>query len=439
MSDDRAENDRISPQTAGEIGERLKAVRRRRGMSLRVVAGLAGVSAPYLSMVETGKRSLDRYSLIRDLAEALRVPASDLAPGLSEARADSQAPSVACRDAGPEPGDSIALVTEHEPDLGDELGAIEAARRAGATDVGAAAMEQLEQLVDVLAMAYPSTAPSKLLSKAGTWLEYVTGMLGGRMTLSEHRGLLVISGWLSLLTATSLIDLRRGQAAEAYLNTAMRMAGEAGHAELGAWCLETQAWQAVSSGQYSRAVSLAQGAEHLAPRGSSALIQATAQEGRAWSRLGAARDTYDALARVEALVSPLAVPDQPEHHYHYDPSKAEAYVATTLSWLGDPAAVDIARSVLTRMESSPGARPRRAVAARIDLALALVGAGQEDEATGIALEAVRSPYLVPSNYWRADEVANVLRTNEPEGSSVLREAISARRLRQPESSETADS
>ncbi len=92
VSDDRAKNDRISPEAASEIGERLKAVRQRRGMTLRVVAGLAGVSAPYLSMVETGKRSLDRYSLIRDLAEALRVPASDLAPELSEARAKQSLP-----------------------------------------------------------------------------------------------------------------------------------------------------------------------------------------------------------------------------------------------------------------------------------------------------------------------------------------------------------
>ena len=28
------------------------------------------------------------------------------------------------------------------------------------------------------------------------------------------------------------------------------------------------------------------------------------------------------------------MPDRPEHHYRYDPPKAQMYVATTLSWLG---------------------------------------------------------------------------------------------------------
>jgi len=209
------------------------------------------------------------------------------------------------------------------------------------------------------------------------------------------------------------------------------MAGEAGHPELSAWCLETRAWKALSDGDYERAASFARGAQSLAPRGSSALIQSTAQEGRAWARLGTSGDTYDALARVEALVSPLPVPNHPEHHYRYDPAKAEAYVATTLSWLGDPAAVDIARSVLAKMESPDDPRPRRAVAARIDLALALARAGKPDEAAGITLEAITSPYLVPSNYWRADEVIAAVEPSDPDGSRVLREAITARRRALP--------
>ncbi len=114
-SDDRAENDRISSDAASEIGQRLKAVRQRRGMSLRVVAGLAGVSAAYLSMVETGKRSLDRYSLIRDLAEALRVPASDLAPSLSEGGVKPNLPRPATTESGIRP----ALVHEDKPAIDD--------------------------------------------------------------------------------------------------------------------------------------------------------------------------------------------------------------------------------------------------------------------------------------------------------------------------------
>jgi hypothetical protein len=52
-------------------------------MSLHVLAGLAGLSAAYLSMVENGKRKLDRYSRIVALADALGVPPGELAPGMT--------------------------------------------------------------------------------------------------------------------------------------------------------------------------------------------------------------------------------------------------------------------------------------------------------------------------------------------------------------------
>lgn len=359
-------------------------------------------------------------ALISRLASGRQQPSAQIARRLDEILA-----------AGGELSDMASMAPDPGLVFGDELGAIEAARRAGATEVGAMTVERLEQAVDSLAMAYPSSAPAKLLSRTGAYLAYATGLLGRKLTLSEHRRLLVTSGWLSLLVATSLIDLRRYDAAGAYLTTARQMAGEAEHPELSAWCLETCAWQAVSDGDYARAASLARGAQAVAPRGSSALIQATAQEGRAWARLGASRETHDALARVEALASPLSMPDRPEHHYRYDPAKAEAYVATTLAWIGDPAAVDIARSVLASMESPADPRPRRAVAARIDLALALAGVGKPDEAAGITMEAVTSPYLVPSNYWRADEVIAVVESADQEGALTLREAITARRRALP--------
>ena len=109
--------------------------------------------------------------------------------------------------------------------------------------------------------------------------------------------------------------------------------------------------------------------------------------------------------------SPLCrCPTRPEHHYRYDPAKSEAYAATTLSWLGDPAGEGVARLVLERLESSADGppRPRRAASARLDLSLALIAAGQDDEAAGVALEAVTSGRIVPSNYWRAREVVEAV-------------------------------
>ncbi|WP_432925144.1 hypothetical protein ACQPZZ_31730 [Microbispora sp. CA-135349] len=153
-----------------------------------------------------------------------------------------------------------------------------------------------------------------------------------------------------------------------------------------------------------------------------AYIQATAQEGRAWARLGAARETRDALNRVARLVAPLPVPDRPEHHYRYDPAKSDAYIATTLSWIGDPAAERYARGVLDRLESAGPRRPRRALAARLDLALALVSAEQPEEAGHMTLAALTDPHFVPSHHWRAAEVIRTLEARQAPQATGLRAA-----------------
>jgi transcriptional regulator with XRE-family HTH domain len=306
----------------------------------------------------------------------------------------------------------------------DEIAALELVRQATASNVGGPTLDRLEQAIDHLAIAYAGTPPAKLLQRTRAHLSYVTSLMDARKTLTEHRRLLVAGGWLSLLAATSLIDLRQRDASLAHVHTAASLAAETGHRELSAWCLETRAWLMLINGHYRQAVELSRGAQRVAPRGSSAFIQATAQEGRAWARLGSARETYDALARVETLVSPLPEPDHPEHHYRYDPAKSQAYLATTLAWLGDPAAESYARQVLTRLESAADGppRPRRTASARLDLALALIATERLGEAASTTLDAITSRLLVPSNYWRAEEVISAVAMRSLPESRELQEA-----------------
>jgi transcriptional regulator with XRE-family HTH domain len=63
------------------IGERLRLLRRYRGLTQVELAGLVGVSASMVSMWETGSESLDRRSTIAKLAAALRVSETDLTGG----------------------------------------------------------------------------------------------------------------------------------------------------------------------------------------------------------------------------------------------------------------------------------------------------------------------------------------------------------------------
>src|SRR5207244_3109909 len=140
------------------------------------------------------------------------------------------------------------------------------------------------------------------------------------------------------------------------------------HDEIRAWCYETEAWRVLTAGDYGLARDLSRAAQELAPSSSSVAIQATAQEGRALARLGQPSETYGAIERVNTVVSSMKRPERPEHHYRYDPDKSVAYVATTLAWVGDPAAESYAREIIARLKPAKpnGKWPRRVAAANLD-------------------------------------------------------------------------
>ena len=60
------------------IGERIAIYRRRRGISQAVLAGLVGRSESWLSQVERGTRSVDRLSVLIDIAKVLKVDVGTL-------------------------------------------------------------------------------------------------------------------------------------------------------------------------------------------------------------------------------------------------------------------------------------------------------------------------------------------------------------------------
>lgn len=358
------------------FGPRLRALLDQRGMSYRLLAA----------------RTYYGKSHLHDLATGRKTPTAEAAKRIDDALG-----------AG---GELAAMVNDDErhPLADDEMDALELSRRVAVSDLSPETLQRLEAVADDLAVAYASTPPEELLPRIRRHLAYVANLLDGRKTLAQHRRLLITGGWLALLAATVDIDLRRRSAGEAYLTAAREMAEHADHPEIVAWTYETLAWDRLTVGDFPAAVELSLRAQAMSPKGSSAHIQATAQEGRAWARMGRVEETHDALGRTARLVGPLAVPDRPEHHYRYDPGKALAYVATTLSWIGDPAAESYARDVVAQMETAAILRPRRVASARLDLALALLAAGRPDEAGVIATAAVTSGRVVASNWWRVTEV-----------------------------------
>ncbi len=89
----------VDVEEARTIGARARMIRRRRGLSLEVVAGLAGITAQYLSMLERGLRGFSRRGLLEDLAEALGCSVVDLT-GQPYFLPDRQSADVAAAVAG---------------------------------------------------------------------------------------------------------------------------------------------------------------------------------------------------------------------------------------------------------------------------------------------------------------------------------------------------
>ncbi|MEW2541367.1 helix-turn-helix domain-containing protein [Micromonospora chalcea] len=370
------------------FGAALREFRERRGLSLRSLGQLAHRSKSHLHELEAG----------------LKAPTVDTARHLDRIL---------------DAGGVLARLVDAPIDHAAEAGELRA--RVAASDVSGEVLERIEQGVDDLASSYPTMAPEDLLPLVRRHLAYVVRLLDGRVTLAQQRRLLVAGGWLAVLRATVHIDLRQRGAAAAHLRAARELAEHAEHAEIQAWCLETRAWDVLTQGDYRTALDLSHQAQRVAPKGSSARIQATAQEARAWARIGDVAATRRALERVERLTANLPVPERAEHHYRYDPAKAAAYMATTLAWAGDPAAEQVARAVLTDLDphGDGGARPRRSASARLDLGLALVAADQPDEAVALGAQAVASGRVVPSNWWRAAELlAKVEQSGVPEAAML---------------------
>jgi transcriptional regulator with XRE-family HTH domain len=60
------------------IGARVAYWRKRRGLTQAVLAGLAGLSQPFLSQIESGRRNVERRATLIALARALQVTVADL-------------------------------------------------------------------------------------------------------------------------------------------------------------------------------------------------------------------------------------------------------------------------------------------------------------------------------------------------------------------------
>lgn len=230
------------------VGERLREIRKRRGMSQRELAARSGVSPSAIRKLEQDDYGTPRLETLRALAVALHVPTTRLfgaheTPGASPVVRDHWAPVRAALEAPlPAPSDGVPTVA--------------GVRAAVAAAVPLAAGDRLAELAEVM--------PALLRDAAA-----LADESAGRRVRS---GLLGLAGWM-------LVQTRQFDAAEFALGRALdEAADDLGAAE----AVSTRCWLLLRRGSVGEAARLAEEwADRIEPR----MSRATPAELGAWGWL----------------------------------------------------------------------------------------------------------------------------------------------------------
>jgi tetratricopeptide (TPR) repeat protein len=294
----------------------------------------------------------------------------------------------------------------------DLYGTMELAQQLQASDVGAGTLEALAEAVDLLCRAYPVVPAGTLRDRTQKRLAQINRLLAGRLTLDQHRELLVITGWLTSLLGCVHYDLGEREEAETARRAAFEMGRQVGHGELMGWAHEMSAWFALVEGRYEDVVTAARMGQAVAGT-SSAMVQLTLQEARGLARIGDRREADRALTRGAEVLSSLPMPEHPDHHFVFDHAKWVFYAATCYTWLADDdRAEEHARETIqmhTRPDGTSNA-PMRVADAHIDLGIVHARRGDLDAAVeeGMAAFDIDRRSLSDLAY-RAGDLDRVLR------------------------------
>jgi hypothetical protein len=307
------------------------------------------------------------------------------------------------------------------------------ARQAEASSIGSGTLESLDEAIDRLCRDYPSVSPLILIPRVQRRLGDVEKLLGGRLTLAQHRDLLVAGGWLSTLLACLQFDAGDRDAAEESRDAAFGFAKEAdSHPEILAWTYELLAWFSLVDGRFHDTVDFARTGLQVAS-GTSAAVQLAVQEAKGWSRLGDRNEAEDALRRAGAELAGLPVPSHPEHHFVFDANKLSFYAATCYVWLGETErAEEHAREVIKQCLAFPGVVrwPIRLAETRVDLGLVAVQRGQLDEACHLGAQALNAERKSGSTLGRVAELDAVLMRDHrdvPDAQELHEQYVTVRR------------
>lgn len=263
---------------------------------------------------------------------------------------------------------------------------MELIRRIAASDLGSDTLDQLDEVVERLAVEYFTVPPAEFHGRVVTWRRYATSLFDRRATLRERSRLYAVAGRLTGLLAE--VSLALGADAEVHCATALSLAQEIGHAGLAGWVRGTQAQVALYAGDPREAVAFAQAGSEVAPVGSAASFRACALEARALARTGDRAATDRGFLRAEQALD-ARTDTQVGSLFSFDAPYLPYYAGTAYGWLGDgPCARAWATQAIELCDADPKAWPVARTSARIDAAVALVRSGDLDSAIATGCDAI---------------------------------------------------
>lgn len=309
---------------------------------------------------------------------------------------------------------TAAFFPKNRPNRDDELlsatgmDTLEFIGRLRMSDVSTATLDAIRITAERLCCEYPFADPHNLHTEGTSWLRRITSLLDGRLTLSQHREILVLAGWVALLVGCVDYDLGRRTTAEATRRAAHSLGRESENAEITGWAAEMAAWFALTQGNYRGAIEAVDPA--LAATSKLGVgVQLSAQRAKAWARLGDRHEVDASLNQGRAILERLDHPTNLDNHFVVDPQKFDFYAMDCCRVAGeDRLAESYAREVIRNSTRADGTvrNPMRVSEAHLTLAVVAV----RDRDLELALEEGMRAFAgkrrsLPSLMWIAGEAA----------------------------------
>jgi hypothetical protein len=293
---------------------------------------------------------------------------------------------------------------------------LELVSRLQRSDLDQATLDGLRIMADRLCSEYPFMPADQLLTEGRAWLRRMTTMQGQRITLKQHREILVLAGWVALLVGCVEYDTGNRQAAETTRQAALSLGADADHGEIMAWAHEIRAWINLTSGDYHGVIAAARAGTEIAPN-TSVAVQLLTQEAKAWARIGDRRQTEVALDRGRRLLDSMPYPENLDHHFVVDPTKFDFYAMDCYRMLAeDKMAETLADEVIRASTDFDGTEraPMRLAEARITMGVVAARQGDLEHAVHYGEQALSGPRKsLPSLLMVSRDLTRVLKDRYP--------------------------